>query len=62
MRITTEEYIEQTRNSKPVSKWSDSYLWTEDHIINRTLMRYSGMIHSNYVQVCDMMSESNIER
>lgn len=62
MRITTEEFIEQTQNSKPVSKWNDSFLWTQDHWLNGKLMRYSGMTHSNHVQVIDMMSESNIER
>ncbi len=62
MRITTEEFLEQTVNSKPVSKWSDSYLWTEDHWLSGKLMRFSGMMHSNYVQACDMMSESNVER
>lgn len=62
--ITYNEYIENTRNRKPVSRTYEQFWWSEDYVIQGRLIRYSGvkivdrikleMMFSDYVHVNDM--------
>lgn len=62
--ITYNEYIENTRNRKPVSRTYEQFWWSEDYVIQGRLIRYSGvkivdrikleMVFSDHVHVNDM--------
>lgn len=60
--ITRNEYLEWTRNLKPTSSHTNGLVWTEDYYKNGVLLRYSGLVDSDWVEVVDMLSEENISR
>lgn len=37
------EYLENTRNRKPVSRTYETFWWSEDYVIQGRLIRYSGV-------------------
>lgn len=59
--ITRKEFLEYTRNMKPVASHTSGLVWSEDYFKNGSLLRYSGLVDSDWVQVVDMLSEENIE-
>lgn len=60
--ITRKEFLEWTRNLKPVASHTSGLVWSEDYFKNGSLLRYSGLVDSDWVQVVDMLSEENITR
>lgn len=60
--ITRKEFLEYTRNMKPVASHTSGLVWSEDYFKNGSLLRYSGLVDSDWVQVVDMLSEENITR
>lgn len=59
--ITRKEFLEYTRNMKPVASHTSGLVWSEDYFKNGILLRYSGLVDSDWVEVVDMLSEENIE-
>lgn len=59
--ITRKEFLEYTRNLKPVASHTSGLVWSEDYLKNGSLLRYSGLVDSDWVEVTDMLSEENIE-
>lgn len=59
--ITRKEFLEYTRNMKPVSSHTSGLVWSEDYFKNGSLLRYSGLVDSDWVEVTDMLSDENIE-
>lgn len=60
--ITRKEFLEYTRNMKPVASHTSGLVWSEDYFKNGRLLRYSGLVDSDWVEVTDMFSEENITR
>lgn len=59
--ITRKEFLEYTRNMKPVASHTSGLVWSEDYFKNGSLLRYSGLVDSDWVEVTDMLSDENIE-
>lgn len=60
--ITRKEFLEYIRNMKPVASHTNGLVWSEDYFKNGILLRYSGLVDSDWVEVTDMLSEDNITR
>ena len=60
--ITRKVFLEYTRNLKPVASHTSGLVWSDDYFKNGSLLRYSGLVDSDWVQVTDMLSEENVER
>lgn len=60
--ITRKDFLEYTRNLKPVASHTSGLVWSEDYFKNGSLLRYSGLVDSDWVEVTDMLSEDNITR
>ena len=60
--IQRKEFLEYTRNLKPVASHTSGLVWSEDYFKNGSLLRYSGLVDSDWVEVTDMFSEGNVER
>ena len=59
--ITRKEFLEYTRNLKPIDSQTTGLIWSEDYFKNGSLLRYSGLVDSDWVEVTDMLSDENIE-
>lgn len=60
--IKHSQYLEITSHLKPVSYGNSTLTWYKDFVVNNTLLRYSGLVDSEWVEVNSMQSEDNITR
>jgi hypothetical protein len=60
--IKYSQYLETTSNLQPVSYGNSTLTWYKDFVVNNTLLRYSGLVDSEYVDVTALQAEENIYR
>lgn len=60
--IKYSKYLETTSHLQPVSSGNSTLTWYKDFVVNNTLLRYSGLVDSEYVDVTVLQSEDNIDR
>lgn len=60
--IKYSQYLESTSHLKPIDSGNSTLTWYKDFVVNNTLLRYSGLVDSEYVDVTVLQSEENIDR
>jgi hypothetical protein len=60
--IKHSQYLEITSHLKPISSGNSTRTWYKDFVVNNTLLRYSGLVDSEWVEVTALQSEENIYR
>lgn len=60
--IKHSKYLELTSHLKTVSSSNSTLTWYKDFVVNNTLLRYSGLVDSEWVEVTALQSEDNIDR
>jgi len=60
--IKHSQCLEITSHLKPISSGNSTLTWYKDFVVNNTLLRYSGLVDSEWVEVNSMQSEDNIDR
>jgi len=60
--IKYSQYLEITSHLQPISSGNSTLTWYKDFVVNNTLLRYSGLVDSKWVEVTALQSEDNIDR